>query len=453
MYRRSDPRFRRTLNEISQTIESANESAQANIFTFSHRYLGPCFSSIASSFQSCTSACCPSHEGRARRHRARSLARPELSFDFYDDWDQDETAGLLAWDNDHMESLLPGQGSYGAGATSTQPARERAMSYGARRDKYGRRKSQPHNDPESDPTLIPSSSYFGFLGKISSKLTGGKALRYKPSAADLQEHPGAARTMPPLAENDEHFSPRKRSGTAGSHGTTDSFSSRGDIFPSEDEDDAVPLDDEFAMVLERRTTGSGLEDASNGGKPRRPGKRPSTGSRMSTRTMSSRSTRTSKRRSRVESASPSREILVEQEPKPIPSMTELRQEEDRIREEEEAAITNKREAAQSLALRRGLSVSEMSPVGPTRTVQVDQSLTRVQSPSKERESMLSPPSLNGAPNAGIPEHNLPSPAEPSEHKKEEDNDTIPFPNFETPPTPAEEASDFVPAQLPRFSRS
>ncbi|KAG9576048.1 hypothetical protein KCV04_g24129, partial [Aureobasidium melanogenum] len=230
--------------------------AQANIFTFSHRYLGPCFSSIGSCLQSTCSSfpCC---DDRPYRNRARTRTRPELSFDFYDDWDDDETAGLLSWDNGDFDTLQAG--GYGAGAVSDQPARERAMSYGARRDKYGRRKSQPRDDPDSDPTLIPASSYFGFLGRFSSRLTGGKTLRYKPSAADLQEHPGASRNMPRLAEEEDDFSPRKRSNTAGSNGTADSFSSRGDLFPSEDEDDAHELDDEFAMVLERRTTGAGLE--------------------------------------------------------------------------------------------------------------------------------------------------------------------------------------------------
>ncbi|KAI5235623.1 hypothetical protein E4T43_09154 [Aureobasidium subglaciale] len=430
MYRRSDPRFRRTINEISQTFESANESAQANIFTFSHRYLGPCFSSIGSCFQSCCSGltCC---DGRSYRSRARTRARPELSFDFYDDWDHDETAGLLAWDNDDLDR---GPG-YGASAISDQPARERAMSYGARRDKYGHRKSQPRDDPDSDPTLIPASSYFGFLGRFSRKLTGAKTLRYKPSAADLQEHPGAARTMPSLAEEDD-FSPRKRSNTAGSNNTTDSFSSRGDLFPSEDEDDARELDDEFAMVLERRTTSAGLEDVDNNGKPRRPGKRPSTGSRLSTRTMSSRSTRSSKRRSRAASPSPSREV----DPKPIPSLTELKQEEDRLREEEESAIASRRDAARGLALKRGLSVSELSPLDSV-------------PPSREPKLATSPATAQTMSTEHVSEQKLaPALASPTDDKTPSSG-TVPFPSFDQETAATEDEGDFVPAQLPRFTGS
>ncbi|THX18143.1 hypothetical protein D6D13_00150 [Aureobasidium pullulans] len=430
MYRRSDPRFRRTINEISQTIESANESAQANIFTFSHRYLGPCFSSIGNCFQSCSS-CVPCCDDRLRRSRARSRARPELSFDFYDDWDDDETAGLLAWDTEDA--------SYGAGTVSDQPARERAMSYGARRDKYGHRKPQPRDDPDTDPTLIPATSYFGFLGKFSSKITGGKALRYKPSAADLQEHPGASRTMPPLAEENDDFSPRKRSNTTGSNATVDSFSSRGDLFPSEDEDDAHELDDEFAMVLERRTTGAGLEDVNSNGKPRRPGKRPSTGSRMSTRTMSSRSTRSSKRRSRVASSSPSREAIIEREPKSIPSMTELKQEEERLREEEETAIAEKRDAARGLALKRGLSVSEPSPM-------------EHMSSSAEPKPAPSPDTTRDESTGHTQEHKLPISSASAEDDRSTGSDTVPFPSFD-PQEAVDDETEFVPAQMPRFAGS
>ena len=107
-------------------------------------------------------------------------------------------------------------------------------------------------------------------------------MRYKPSAADLQEHPGLrpsdleVEVEPLLEDEDGEESGKKhvrnRSLTNGSQHTTDSLSSRGDLFPSEDEDDAVPLDDEFAMVLERRITDLGMEEV-GGGKIK--GKRPS----------------------------------------------------------------------------------------------------------------------------------------------------------------------------------
>lgn len=377
MYRRGDPRLRRTLNEISQTLESANESAQANIFSFSQHYVGPCLSGLNKCFEPCAGACFPARDQRTRRLRGRSNGRAELSFDFYDDWDDDENDGLLGWGNDEFDRLVSGGGGYG---TSTQPARQRAMSYGARRDAKGRRKNvaAPH-DVGDDPTMIPSSSYFGFFGKLTGKM-GGKSLKYKPSAADLQEHPGAAKKYAggvgePLLEDSEEEEGvgrrkrhgRARSGTAGSGNTTDSFSSRGDIFPSEDEDDAVPLDDEFAMVLERRTTNSGHDETSSGKTPRS-SKRPSTGSRRTTRTISSRSTRSSKRQStqsRTTSKSPVRNAAIDQDvPAVVADLNELKQEEERLRLEQEQSIAIKREAAQRLAQKRGLSISE-PPVSTT----------------------------------------------------------------------------------------
>ena len=268
MYRRTDPRFRRTLNEISQTFESANESAQGTLFTISHHYVNPCLNSIyATCFQPCVEHCFPPRDQRARRNRI-SRGRAELNFDFYDDWEDDETDGLLGLGDEEYDGLLSGVENYG---TTTQPGRQRAMSYGARRDAKGRRKSGIL-DAGSDTVGVPGSSYFGFFGKLTGKIGGGKVLRYKPSAANLQEHPTEARKSliapegEPLVEEDGEREGRKhrrqhgrtRSGTAGSGETSDSFSSRGDLFPSEDEDDATELDDEFAMVLERRVPTAGL---------------------------------------------------------------------------------------------------------------------------------------------------------------------------------------------------
>ena len=364
MYRRNDPRFTRTLQNVVHNIESANESAQANLFTFAHDYINPCVSSIGNCFQSCFAPCFPSREDRLRRNRGRSRGRAELSFDFYDDWEDDENDGLLGWGNDELDRLLAGSRSYGG---ATQPSHQRTMSYGTRRDRdgrfpSGRRKSavQPH-DGGPDPTIIPSSSYFGFLGRLPWKI-GGKGLRYKPSAADLTEHPGASRRArleeQPLIEDsgeDEVRGERRkghrrnRSHTTGSGHTTDSLSSRGDIFPSEDEDDAVPLDDEFATVLERRTTGLGADDTNSG--KTRSGKR-STGSRMSARTASSRSTHESGRKSGGNSQVKRSESVIEA----VPTLSDLKHEEERVQQEEEAEVERKRREARQLAAKRGLSV-------------------------------------------------------------------------------------------------
>ena len=102
-------------------------------------------------------------------------------------------------------------------------------------------------------------------------------MRYRPSAADLQENPGgmrrddAAEHEPLMEESDEGEADesrvkhgRVRSGTQSSRETSNSLSSRGDLIPSDEEEDAVPLDDEFAMVLGRRGTGATFADAPRG---------------------------------------------------------------------------------------------------------------------------------------------------------------------------------------------
>lgn len=377
--RPSDPRFRQTINQISHNLESANETAQEGIYTFSHNYIGPCFAGIKNGVRSCTSACFPSREDQLRRRRrGRSSGRAEYDFDFYDDWDYDEdttTDSLLGWGTDELDRLLAG--SSGARGPADQPRRHRRMSYGAR---GGRRKSTAlPNDERRDPTVIPSSSFLGFLERFPWRI-GARGIRYRPSAADLQENPGGTRrdTMEsePLIEGsdesdmdgskDDEGLPatktRLRSGTQSSRETSNSLSSRGDLLPSDEEEDAVPLDDEFAMTLGRRDTwGSGLQDAP-------PASRSASGISMKT-TESSKDSRTSgkgkgkrrkNRRRTVSSKSPKSPVSDGEmrETTQIPSLLDLKREEEQVRYKEEMEIDRKRQAAQKLARERGLSVDE-----------------------------------------------------------------------------------------------
>jgi hypothetical protein len=358
----TDPRIRQTFQHISQNLESANETAQEGFYTFSQTCIDPCVAGIKNCVTSCSAPCFPSREDQLRRKRGRSRGRAELNFDFYDDWDDDEDAGdgLLGWGNDELDRLLAGSSSTGSRrGRSDQPRRQRAMSYGSR----GQRKNSIlPNDPSTDPTIIPSSSFLGFLDRLPWKI-GGRSLRYKPSAADLQDNPGGLRRWQgegePLIEASDESDPgirtkqwRKRSGTTASQSTTNSLSSRGDLIPSDEEDDAVPLDDEFAVALERRTTGTLSDDHSSGktGSGRRPG-----ASRASTRTASSKDTRvTGKGRQQSsprEAESPQPTI----DPPPgIPTIADLEHEEEQARAEEDREIEIKRQAAQSLAAQRGL---------------------------------------------------------------------------------------------------
>ena len=379
MYRTNDPRFRRRLNDLSATLESANESAQSSLYIFTQHYIKPCFGSVGNCLTSCVEAGCPHLQTRDRlRRRGGSRGRAELNFDFYDDWDEDENEGLLGWGDD---DLGPGYGTVhaGAGAGDEQPARQRGMSYP--RD---RRRKSAHEGTAGTEALGGSS----FLGRLFG---GTRAVRYKPSSADLQEHPGAKRSQARkdhgegealLDESEGSVGRparsrhgRNRSDTVGSRETVDSLSSRGDIFPSDDEDDAIPLDDEFAMVLERRNTQSGPETETSSGNtgsiraPKKRGKRPSAGSRVSSRrTMSSRSLAgNNKKETRSRNASAAQTPIDEGLPTQIevegasaketavPTMNELSQEERELELQEEAEIARRRGEARRAAAERGLA--------------------------------------------------------------------------------------------------
>ena len=270
MYNRSDPRFRRTINQISSNLETANETAQIGLFSFTENYVRPCLGVTGQCLQQTAGTCFPRHEDRARRQRSRARGRPELSFDFYDDWEADETDALISPQNDELERLL-------GPSEELEPSSRDPINYGTQPAigvVKARRKGGALGQPNTrDPTVIPNQSYFGFMHKLPN-LFGGRILRYQPSAADLQERPrpapkqGEVAVLPTETSGTEQNvaerrHKRQRSDTVRSGQTEESLSSRGDIFPSDDEDDAVALDDEFAVALERRNK-SGHDDSSSG---------------------------------------------------------------------------------------------------------------------------------------------------------------------------------------------
>ncbi|KAI1425902.1 hypothetical protein F5Y12DRAFT_713783 [Xylaria sp. FL1777] len=356
-----DPRLRQRWNQISQTTETVTENAAAGIWSFGHTYVTPCLGSVASAFDGCTALCLGDREERARRARERQRVRgaAEFSFDFYDDWDEefgDQDGGLLGgWRAEDWDRLVAGSGKRKGQATEVheQPrTRARGMSYGTR---GSRRRASGHEDP----TIIPSTAPLGFLGRLPFKIGG--TLRYKPSAANLQEHPGSMKharegEREPLlgADNTGELHPsdlpiqtRKRSGTAGSGDTSDSFRSRGDLFPSDEEgeEDAVPLDDEFTIALDHADDRSSSRTKSSKGKRIASYKI----SRSESRTTID-STRPSLRQGRYSSSGPPSPALL-----PAPSLEDLQREELRLELEEDEAIERKRQAAANLALHRGLS--------------------------------------------------------------------------------------------------
>lgn len=400
MMRPRDPRIRQRINQISHNLESANESAQEGLYTFSQNYLSPCLSGIGSCVQACTAPCLPSREDQLRRRRR---GRAEANFDFYDDWDNEEgEEGILGWGTGELDRLLAGSG-LARGGNAEQPRRQGKMSYGTRQT---RRRSTVHiPDNRSDPTVIPSSSLIGFLERFPWRF-GAKGVKYRPSAADLQEHPGShrrhTREDEPLmeaAEGDGDYvsyqnDGRNRSGTQSSRGTSNSLSSRGDLFPSDEEEDAVPLDDEFALVFGRRNTGLESDDQSG---TKTEMVRSASGTSSLGDASSKKSKQKKKKRPSTKTAMSMDQDIVQSIE--TPSIADLKMEEEQVARQEESTVQKKRLAAQELALKRGLEPSSADMVRfPMAYISsLDLKLTRPsQSP---KTSILGNPTTEASPNS------------------------------------------------------
>jgi hypothetical protein len=437
-----DPRLRQRWNQISHTTEAVTENAAAGIWSFGHSYVNPCLESIGAAAECCLVPCLGDREERARRKRDRERERgtAEYSFDFYDDWDEDlggeDHGGFMGrWRNEDWDRLLAGTGRDKRGANTEiheQPrTRKRGMSYGTRGN---RRKS---TDAE-DPTIIPSTQAIGFLGKLPFKIGG--TLRYKPSAANLREHPGSGKhhhnENDPLLGHDsddlfhsEQWSPqRKRSNTTGSGDTSDSYRSRGDLFPSDGEgdEDAVPLDDEFAVALDRVDDRASNKTRSSKGKRIAGYSIVRSGSRATVHSDYSRPNSLYQ----IRSSSP----VFDADESAIASLEDLRQEEEEARREEDEEIRRKRQAAVQLALERGLQQEHVEvgsvPKSKAEMVQVED----IASPKQAEFADVRMP-LDAA---DEPQIAVPNMAEAQASATQADSSSS---------APAE---DFVPARLPYF---
>lgn len=193
----------------------------------------------------------------------------------------------------------------------------------------------------------------------------------------------------------------------------------------DEEDDAVPLDDEFAVMLSRQNTNNS----------RRPG-----ASRKTTRSASSRSTKTltTKRSNSSKGLMPimamTSPTLERTEVEP-PSIASLRAEEDHLRHEQEMEIAQKREAAAQLAKDRGL---ESDPIQSSETVE-----TKPPEPATEANTRPIAPSVTPRRTSSISEIEqrlgLASPLS-STAGYNADSETEPFPSF--PGSPVRETTDF-----------
>ncbi|KAK4191647.1 hypothetical protein QBC35DRAFT_486703 [Podospora australis] len=261
------------------------------------------------------------------------------------------------------------------------------MSYGTTRP---RRKASA----EEDPNIIPRTAPLGFLGRLPFNIVG--SLRYKPSAANLKEHPGGgkdgllgggtggggggsggetAEHEPLLGGSNgddmrrytsspqQQSSARPRSNTTESGDTSSSYRSRGDLFPSDGEgdEDAVPLDeDEFTVALNRVDDRSSNRTRSSKGK--RPDKDKGLSRTVSRTTMNSVYTLDSannNNNSNNNLASSPFPTYDDDAPEvPVPSLEDLQKEEERARREEDEEIERRRRAASQLAQQRGLDAKD-----------------------------------------------------------------------------------------------
>ncbi|KAI5290157.1 hypothetical protein KEM55_008653 [Ascosphaera atra] len=243
------------------------------------------------------------------------------------------------------------------------------MSYGARGN---RRRVQ--SEERQDPNVIPTTSFLGFLESFPWR-PRGRGVKYRPSAADLQENlSGLHRVeeeeslLNQSDDNEEDSNPghgqtqdssqRQRSSTQLSRETTNSLSSRGDLIPSDEEqEDAIPLDDSFEVALQRRGTGFTM-NSSDGPSSRRS----VSGTSLATQGSGSGKDQRQSRRS-TKSTTISRPSAAASDSQ-LPSTNELsyddlRREEEEAARHEELIIQKKRQAAETLARSRGLSQPEV----------------------------------------------------------------------------------------------
>ena len=334
------------------------------------------------------------------------------------------------------------------------------MSYGTR---GGVRKVS--SGEEDDPNVIPRTAPLGFLARLPFKIVG--SLRYKPSAANLREHPaggglgqgiqgdGDAGELeehePLLGTGDEEGrrhrgSPprqrqRPRSDTTNSGDTSSSFRSRGDLFPSDGEgdEDAVPLDDEFTVALERVDDRGSTKTRSSKGK--RPADRDRDRDRLSrtvSRTTMSSTNTPDEHRWGSSPVSPSWETA---DALRVPSMEDLQREEEEAEREEYEEYERKRRAASQLAAQRGLSKDDLDSMPDTLDEPKDESLHQgLQSPPAEESA----PIVNGTTADDEELDDVEEPKPPPAMAPESD----------TPQTKMNGAargeSTFVPARLPHF---
>ncbi|KAH6636867.1 hypothetical protein F5144DRAFT_646478, partial [Chaetomium tenue] len=230
---------------------------------------------------------------------------------------------------------------------------------------------------------------------------------------------------------------RPRSDTTNSGDTSSSYRSRGDLFPSDGEgdEDAVPLDDEFTVALERVDDRGSTKTRSSKGK--RPADRDRGLSRTVSRTTLSSTTTPDESKWDSNPVSPVQEVEAVER---VPSLEDLRREEEQAAKEEYEEIERRRRAAAQLAMQKGLGKEDAEALNKSDEAADDAPINQLQH---------------------IPAEDL----APKRRRPTMENDELEEFEFKAPqtairepsPIPTKEANGklqnentFVPARLPHF---
>jgi hypothetical protein len=208
------------------------------------------------------------------------------------------------------------------------------------------------------------------------------------------------------------------------------------LFPSDEEgdEDAVPLSDEFAVALERVDDRGSTKTRSSKGK--RPAGSDKSLSRTVSRTTISSQDTPAEYKSASYPVSP-REIG---EMAPVPSLEDLRREEEQAEREEREEIERRRRAASQLAMERGLSKD--GPAGSEAWNEAKDDYREGNPRLTNAGEALSDP--NGPTTEGEDLQEVEEPKPPPTTSPE----PAPLPTKKSSGEPRE--SNFVPARLPHF---
>ncbi len=351
------------------------ENAAAGIWNLQQRYISPCLASIGQSLDSCTGLCIGDREERARRQRERERrarrGQAEYSFDFYDDWDDDDDALANSFGGPRPARQLGRRPDRGLGQAPRRHGLVEEPPRGRRRRRRRRRRrgrpaeaeardelrdarpapdiqraGGPHHHPQHGPAGLPRPA-----AVQDRRHAEVQAQRGKPAGPPGRASVFGRRARAPAG-------PRQATRTVATAATTASATATstlhalgreaerpgrathrartgpgGDLFPSDGEgdEDAIPIDDEFAMALGR------VDDRSSGKTRSSKGKRRADSKPMS-RSLSRTSVASQLSGSSLKKRTSNLSLPTLEDTEAVPSLADLQQEEERVQREEDGEV-------------------------------------------------------------------------------------------------------------------